>query len=408
MAAAMIRDAGSYGGVLDGARVAQFLATQNWTVQSDLGYAQVWSEPGVINKSVQRILVPKDSKLDDYELRLSQALTRISETYAWTLADLAEQIAAVSADLFFVRVDQHMADGTIPLRQATTLLEGIDDMIRSAALTAANPLSTGRGRIPALVNDFLNDDVRMGHTKRGSFIITVAARLDTPADLRPPPNRETAAENAEVRKPVSFTRQVMTTLARTLEMTKQVAESSSYSPDFEKAVEVGMRLPLVKALQSMGSGEGLRSLDMSFEWAPIEPQKEIVSSKIDMTRETVLLLENVSDRLVRKEPPKQVTITGPVVELRRGVDAGSDGDGEGAGEVVLRADIDGSWRKVGVALSGVDYDSAIEAHREKFPLTVSGVLEKSGRSWVLKGPILDTSFIEFRASQTASEADPKP
>lgn len=407
MAAAMIRDVGSYGGVLDGARVAQFLATQNWTVQSDLGYAQVWSEPGAVDKSVQRILVPKDSKLDDYELRLSQALTRISDTYAWTLADLAEQIAAVSADLFFVRVDQHMADGTIPLRQATTLLESIDDMIRSAALTTANPRSTGRGRIPALVNNFLNDDVRMGHTKRGSFIITVAARLDTPADLTPSHRREPAVENAEVRKPVSFTRQVMTTLARTLEVTKQVAESSSYSPDFEKAMEAGMRLPLVKALQSMGSGEGLRSLDMSFEWAPIEPQNEIVSSKIDMTRETVLLLENVSDRLVRKDPPKQITINGPVVELRRGVDAGSEGDGEGAGEVVLRADIDGSWRKVGVTLSGADYDSAIEAHREKFPLTVSGVLEKSGRSWVLTGPHLDMSFIEFRASQTAGAADPK-
>lgn len=403
MAASMIQDTGSYGGVLDGARVAQFLATQNWTVQSDLGYAQVWSEPGAINKNVQRILVPRDSKLDDYELRLSQALTRISDTYAWTLADLTEHVAAVSADLFFVRVDQHMLDGTIPLRQATTLLESIDDMIRSAALTAANPQSTGRGRLPAIVNDFLNDDVRMGHTKRGSFIITVAARLDTTPDSEPLPKPETVAENDEVSMPASFTRQVMTTLARTLEMTKQVAESSSSSYDFEKAVEGGMRLPLVKALQSMGSGEGLRSLDMSFEWAPIEPQREIVSSKIDMTRETVLLLENVSDRLVRKEPPKEVTITGPVVELRRG----ADDDIEGAGEVVLRADIDGYWRKVGVALSGVDYDSAIEAHREKFPLTVSGVLEKSGRSWTLKGPILDTSFIEFRASQRIRAAKPE-
>ncbi|PPF41855.1 hypothetical protein C5B85_18210 [Pseudoclavibacter sp. AY1F1] len=401
MAASLNGDAGSYEAVLDGARVAQFLATQNWTIQSDLGYAQVWSEPGAVDKLIRRILIPKDPTLDDYKVRLSQALSRISETYAWSLADLAEQIAAVSADLFFVRVDQHMTDGTIPLRQASALLESIDDMIRSAALTTANPLSTGRGRMPTLVNDFLNDDVRMGHTKRGSFIITVAARLDSPADAASSAEPGSVAVKATTQRAASFTRQVMTTLARTLEVTKQVAESSAHAPDFDQAMETGMRLPMVKALQSMGSSEGLRSLDMSFEWAPIEPQREAVEDKIDMSRETVLLLDRISERLVRKDPPKDLTITGPVVELRRGAESESVSDGRGAGEVVLRADIDGSWRKVGITLSGTDYDWAIEAHRKKLPLTAGGVLEKVGRSWVLSEPVLDTAFLEFQAAQAA-------
>ena len=392
MAGTLIDEAGDYASVVDATRLTQFLATQNWTIQTDLGYAQIWSEPGVTGDLVRRILIPRDTGLDDYGLRLTQALARVSDTYNWSVANLAEQVAAVSADLFFVRVDQHMSDGTIPLRQASALLENIDDMIRSAALTAANPRSTGRGRIPTAVNEFLNDDVRMGHTKRGSFIITVAARLDAPAVDDAP------ADSTDDELAPSFTRQVMTTLARSLDVTKQVAENHSDAPNIDDAIASGMRLPMVKALQAMGSGEGLRALDMSFEWAPVERQRTPVNSKIEMTRETVQLLERVSDRLVRKDPPKQVTVTGPVIELRRGDDR--DDDGVGAGDIVLRADIDNAWRKVNITLTGDDYDIAIQAHREKFPLTVTGILDKPGRSWTLEHPTLDRSFYDFRNRQS--------
>lgn len=392
MAGTLSDEADNYASVVDATRLTQFLATQNWTIQTDLGYAQIWSEPGVTGDLVRRILIPRDTGLDDYRPRLTQALARVSDTYNWSVANLAEQVAAVSADLFFVRVDQHMSDGTIPLRQASALLENIDDMIRSAALTAANPRSTGRGRIPTAVNEFLNDDVRMGHTKRGSFIITVAARLDAPA------TDDTPADSIDDELAPSFTRQVMTTLARSLDVTKQVAENHLDAPNIDDAIASGMRLPMVKALQAMGSGEGLRALDMTFEWAPVERQRTPVKSKIEMTRETVQLLERVSDRLVRKDPPKQVTVTGPVIELRRGDDR--DDDGVGAGDIVLRADIDNAWRKVNITLTGDDYDIAIQAHREKFPLTVTGILDKPGRSWTLEHPTLDRSFYDFRKRQS--------
>ncbi|WP_181025607.1 hypothetical protein [Rathayibacter rathayi] len=376
--------------MLDSARIAQFLATKRWTIQSDLNYAQVWSEPGQAGAAIARILLRRDTSLDDYGIRLEQAITRISESYGWNLTELVQQISAVRADLFFVRVDQSMRDGTIPLRQATALLDSIDDMIRSAAITANNPHSTGRGRVPAVVNDFLNDDVRMGHTKHGSFIITVAARLDEAATTR---GGEDMPALDEPQVP-SFTRQVMTTLARTLEVTKLVAEKADRAPSFEAAVDAGMRLPMVKALQEMGSGEGLRSLDMSFEWAPAEALREPVVSKIEMTREVIELLPEIQRRLSHREVPQNVTLTGPVVELKRGDDPSLE---EGSGDVVVRADVEGVWRRVSVSLAGADYDVAIVAHRQTLPFTVSGVLEKVGRSWKLVDQVVvDRAFIDFQ------------
>ncbi|NII41713.1 hypothetical protein E9228_002360 [Curtobacterium flaccumfaciens] len=400
MARSLTDELGEYAAVLDDSRVAQFLASKNWTIQSNLGYAQVWSEPGAEGQQVAHVLLPRNSQLEDYTLRLQQAISRISDTYDWRVSDLAEQIAAVRADLFFVRIDQHMADGTIPLRQATGLLDSIDDMIRSAAITADNPFASGRGRTSATVNDFLNDDVRMGHTKHGSFIITVAARLDdVGAEVEALQKSGEQSENNSL--PVSFTRQVMTTLARSLNVTKQIAESAPDAPALDDAISAGMRLPMVKALRSMGNNEGLRSIDLSFEWAPIEPQRENLDSEIKLSRETVLLLDKVEDRLVREEPPREVTLTGPVVELRRGERVGGD-DAE-RGEIVVRADVDGSWKRVTVELSGADYDDAIAAHRQQLPFVVSGVLEKVKRSWALTSRVkVDRSFLEFKQQRDDS------
>ncbi|NRG40125.1 hypothetical protein HRK28_04235 [Rathayibacter sp. VKM Ac-2835] len=380
---------GEYAPVLDGRRIAQFLATQSWTIQSDRGYAEVWTAPGRAGSEIARVLLPIDKTLDDYSLRLEQAVDRIARSFSWDLTDLVEQIAAARADLFFIRVDQEMSDGTIPLRQATALLENIDDMIRSAALTANNPHASGRGRVPKAVNEFLNEDVRMGHTKQGSFIITVAARLDDAIDV--------AGQAVP-----SFTRQVMTTLARGLEVTKQVAENDPQAPNFDSAMDQGMRLPMVRALQAMGAGEGTRSLDLSFEWAPIEPMRSAVPKKIELSRDTIELLPDVASRLTIKESPQKVTLTGPVVELKRSDDGDPDGD---SGEIVVRADVEGSWRRVSVALLGSDHDVAIVAYRQKLPFTVSGVLDKVGRSWRLTDQIeVDRSFIDFQQARLVDQA----
>jgi len=379
---------GQYADVLDSERIAQFLGTQSWTMQSDLGYAQVWTEPGAAGASVARILLPIDRALDDYSKRLEQAVDRIGGVFDWRLPDLVEQIVASRADLFFVRVDQHMMDGTIPLRQASMLLENIDDMVRSAALTANNAGSTGKGRVPSVVNDFLNDDVRMGHTKHGSFIITVTARLDEPLEV---------LDRAE--QPPSFTRQVMTTLARSLEMTKQVAEASAYAPGIGEAMEAGMRLPLVRALRSMGSGEGLQSLDLSFKWAPTERVQVAVPDRVEMSREVLELLPAVEARLAVREEPQMVTLTGPVVELKRSEEPGQEED---FGDVVVRADVDGKWRRVSVSLSGAEHQVAIVAYQQKLPFTVSGLLEKVGRSWSLTDDVrVDRTYIDFHQAQQA-------
>lgn len=392
-----------YAEILRPRNVAEYLATQEWACLADKPFGQLWALPDQPTGRLSSIVLPKDPAGADYFMRINESLALLTKILGMTASELAEAVSSVHADLFFVRVDQSMQDGTIPLRQATQLLENIDQMIKSAALSAFNPFHSGRGKIPGQVRAFLEEDVRMGHTKRGSFIITVAARHDELMALpKAEPGEKPKQETEKIDVTQTYTRQVMTTLSTALDATRRHIDAGSDFMDLEQAVEAGLRLPMVEALSDMGSTKGLRGLDMSFNWSQSQPQPERnVASEVIFDVANLEKLDNVRTRLRREIVPQDETIVGPVTELRRGEHHDPEME---SGEVVIRAEVEGRLRKVKVELSGEDYDWAILAHRERLPFTVSGNLGKKGRSWVLGGNVVaDTSFLRHRQGTDISK-----
>lgn len=385
-----------YSNILTPANIAQFLATRDWICRTDRKVDQVWVLDEGSGARPISVLLPRQPSFVDFPKRLREAIETIAMTYDLGLPALAEQIASIRADLFFIRVDQRFDDGTIPLRQASSLLESIDQMIRAAALAAHNPQSTGRGRIPDTVSEFLNEDVRMGHTKKGSFIITVAARIgeDEPVEESAPDQIADVAP--------SFARRTMTTLARSLDVTRRYASSRDGFAGIADAVEQGMRLQVVQALQEIGNSDGIRSLDLSFEWAPAEPQNSMVPNHVSLDRVLIDQLPEIERRLVRRAEPERITIVGPVKELKRQDDGAGPAEDIG-GEVVVHAEIGGRIRRVTVPLNTSDMSLAITAFRDRLPFTASGEIVKRGNTWRLAEPVdVDRSFLEFHLGKPGS------
>lgn len=374
-----------YVGMLDDDKVAQFLASKNWSVQASRTYEQVWLQPKRKGKESAVVQLPRDRSLVDYSRRMREVLEVLCASFEWTPGEVIEQVSLVRADLFFVRVDQFMRDGTIPLRQASALLENIDSLLKASAVVAYDPYASGRGRLPNAVNSFLNEDLRMGHTKRGSFIITVAARIED--------EQFSDDKTSDERKP-SFTRQVMTTLGHSLHATKkQLKASEGKRPSIDEALADGVRLPIAQAIEDMGDAAGLRALDMSFEWAKVEASTpKLPKSRVVLTREELDELPTLREKLTRKDVPQKEVLVGPVIELRRGE---ADRTGHEDTEVVVRADVNGRLARIAVPLSGRDYDLAIRAHQSKLPFTVSGTLGRRGNSWRLMDDIeVDREFLD--------------
>ncbi|MFD0290672.1 hypothetical protein ACFWJS_05305 [Streptomyces sp. NPDC127061] len=328
-----------------------------------------------------RVMIPLATNFADFTARFVDALESLGHIHDWDAEQLLERVIATRADLFFVRLDQEMIDGTIPFQQAEKTLQAILKMMRAAATTTADPHHPHRGRRPAAVNGFLDEDVRLGHTKRGSFVFTVVSRL---GDANPQifDDRE---------RPMPFPRQVMETLARGIEATKSLTQS--WDPEvLECPASLGLSAGLVESLEEMSRPGHLRSLDLSFEWAAAERKPDVGLATIVLDRDVIIELPRVREYLVgREKVVRRETLVGSVISLARD---DSTPDDEGAGTAIVAAEVNGKILRVHVPLVRADHGWAIMAYEHQLPLTVSGDLSYERRAWRLTGHIeVDSSSL---------------
>ncbi|MBH0781456.1 hypothetical protein [Nocardia bovistercoris] len=339
--------------------VSQYLAANDWQLETrDDDIKEIWRLPGA--EGIRgRVMVPLATDYVDFSRRFREMLQSLATIYGWDPVRLAERIAAARADLFFVRFDQEMVDGTIPFRQAEAALQALFTMMKAAATTTDDPSHSHRGRRSATVTNFLEDDIRLGHTKHGSFVFTVVSRLGdeslTPVEL--------------------FPRRVMTTLARGLDWDESALDN---------AATLGLSAGLVESVLELTQPDQVRALDLSFEWAAGGSSPEVDVSRIVVDRNAMAGLPRVRERLVRREEPaRQVTLLGTVRSLERD----DRGDDE-ATSIVLSTHVDGRPRKVHVPLAGREYEWAIQAHAVEQPIAISGELIFERGAWRLTGAIV--------------------
>lgn len=396
--------------------VAAYLVTTGWELDQTRGQAaEIWRH----QDDGARVLLPLDPTYDDYVLRMSETLRYLSAAHEYTLQQLATSVLQTRADIIYVRADQTSLDGSIPLRQAESLVGGAVDLLEAAALATVQPRAVYAGRRPEAVRSFLDEDLRMGHTQRGSFIITLFARLGDETEQEVPLPRdepahaavtETAASTSardgdtgamqEERLPLrtdeprsaarpggtrtvripTFQRRVTTTLAAGLESAARIAADPELA-GLVAGVARGANSNLYAALQSMTQYEGLGALDLSFSWAPAVPQLNDVESTIIFGHEETRRLESARDQLRAKPSIVQDSITGQVVRLERGADKD-----EG---VVMIAGVtgEGKTRNVRLNLTGSDYAAAVRSHERRTPVTCSGQIERKGVGYWMRNPV---------------------
>jgi hypothetical protein len=373
---------------LSPASVSSYLASsRSWHLDTRRDeVSEIWSLPGEGQELQGRIMLPLATDYVDFHARFADALRGIALSCGWTVQELEQAIVSTYADVLLVHLDQADPDGTIPLRQAEATIDALGQMLKSAAITAAAPNRVQRGgRLPLAVSSYLEEAVRLGHTKPGSFVFTVISRL---GDAQDPDLRRTPAFDGEE----SFPRKVMETLARGLETTSDLVHGGSTTV-LDSPAQWGLSAGLVESIESLMNSDRLRSLELRFHWAPALPAPSIGSHAIALERAELDNLAQVHERLVLQEqPPHRETLFGQVISLSRD-ESGVSADG--AGTVVVSAEIDGRKRSVHMTLAGSDHDRAIEAYQRKLPLIVTGDLVFERRAWRLIGEVdVDASLIK--------------
>ncbi len=358
------------------ADVAAYLATTGWSLEQTRGQvAEVWR----LEQSGTRLLLPRDDTYDDYQARFADALGLLRAMHEFTDEQLAVSVTETRMDVLYVRADQAAVDGSIPLRQADALVSGSLQLMQAAAQATEQPRARYAGRRSNTVNEFIEDDLRMGHTQRGSFVITVLTRLGDPSVNEVPEELRDGPDSPETVRIAPFQRRVTTTLSTALVAAARTSASEGL-PGLSAGVDRGASANLYDALAKMTSYEGLRALDLSFNWAPAEPQESVVDSTVLFTRDEVPQFARAREQLTARPLVEKETITGQVVRLERGEDRDE-------GVITITGVIGrGTRRNARLLLRGELYAAAVRAHQRRAPVTCSGELERKGSTYWMRNP----------------------
>src|SRR5258707_2442552 len=337
---------------------------------------EIWTLPGPYGRLQARIMLPLATDYADFSDRFSDAIAAVGHIYDWQPSELADHLLAIRADLLHVRLGQAHSSETIPLQQADTTISAIYEMVTEAAASAAPEASDDDQPAGDLVRTFLQEELRLAHTRQGSFIFTVVAQQ----------NQASAIDLNDVRTEpgVPFSRQVMQTLATNLETAYRLTKAR----DLQALASLAALEPLRRLV---GSGD-LRSVEFSFEWAAAIPPPDVGSAPLQLDLDDV---QELRDSIVVSvippnldaegephaaperpqagpEPLPRETLTGFVVELKRWSPRRADDVG---GSALREAEAsDGAYRRIRGSLAGEADRIAIPADAQSVPIVITGDL----------------------------------
>lgn len=318
------------------------------------------------------IQVPRHPLWKDYARRMGEALATLADEERRSQLELINDIPMVARDVIRVRsVVPMRSDGSIPLDDGAQIALAARNMMLAAACATVEARRAWGPRKPQKAMTYL-DEVSLGQTERGSFVLTLHAPI--PPSLTPPEPGELAQEDEP------FNRRVTRMLATALGAIKTAAELGVTRGDlsaFEAGIEHGISADLCESLALVRDCATVALLEVKIGWAsarrPISPPAtlhQLAPDALDVIRE--------AGRVLRERTPvEDFELEGLVVKVDR------PGD-ERFGAAVILTSIEGRNRQVHIGVSGDDWDETMQALKDRSILRCRGELVRQGKRYSLQ------------------------
>jgi hypothetical protein len=320
------------------------------------------------------VSLPLTTELRDFSARMADALRTLEKVENRDQLEIFSDLKATAADVVRVRlIDGDARDGSLALHRAAEVVARSFDMMYAAACAAVDPKYYFHSRKPQAATDYMQN-VRMGQTERGSFVVTILSRV--------PPALGGSAISTDVPEP--FERAVTQRLSGALSAISDSARLAVATGDinsFDASVAKGVSANLCEAIAGMSCADGTeRDVEVSLAWARVRPSSEGAHVRYRIGRDIVPVLREVARVFKTKAPQEDFEVKGAVFRLVRDPPAASDG------EVTIAGFVDGAPRSIWLHLEGADYVTAADAFKNQQLVSVTGVLKKEGRRYRLHDP----------------------
>ncbi len=319
------------------------------------------------------LVVPHTLDMVDAQRLITRVLRALAEIRRATLLEIVTDVLSVGFDVIMSTIPtEYVVQETVAFDRARHLINGMREVLASTATTELEP----RPFFSRLKKEGAEyaDHCRFGHTFRGSFGFTLESPIVAPLQR----------ELEGIEPAIPFERRVVTRFARGL----QVIHAATAAQRPELIVEASRVAFGANACEHFADMLEETSERMTFavafspEWhlhnrAELSQSFAVGPQHVEVTRAAA---KQLRDQL----KPWQETVVGRVVQLANHEDPSDLFGQSGEREVVIQ------WNggELGVihvraSLAPKDYLAAIDAHASGKIVSVSGLLDRRGRRWML-------------------------
>jgi hypothetical protein len=334
--------------------------------------ARGWSETGRLGDLASRwetahegVVVPLLPSAPDFGLRWSEMTGALSAAMHTDEQGLMLAIAKSGSDIAEFRAAGDGAiDDSIPLGDAEVLISSVRRAMTASANSVLQPRSYYGHSLPEAARDHARN-VRMGQTRRGSYIVPIISRVPVLE-----PDEEEDAQLFQNLAYEPFARRAMVRLAQGLAALRDLTSGEEFPArsSITESVGAGVSHELCDSVANALETESIDSLDVTFSWAERLPSRA-APTQVVLEGPLAPVVREVSNILRGQQVVGQQTMVGFVKVLDRGED-------DEIGKVTIRALDNDKARNVTMLLGTDDYDIASHANNERQMVSVTGQLER--------------------------------
>jgi hypothetical protein len=342
--------------------VKSYLATAGWhpTARSRVG--EIWQFG---QREDDEVLVPLIETASDYAKRMHMLIEDLARIEQRPEESVRDAIRFVFYDVTDLQADSADIDDTIALHSGLDMFASAQKLVVAAAAATIRRQSHFSRSIPLRARAHANH-VRLGHTKRGSYIIPIISAARPPAPLDAD---EELTLDLDVEESL-FDRRVTVTMAQALDALAELTLRRDRQPsrsDVTSAVGEGLSYELCAAVREILKSDGIESMNVTFNWASAAQRPAAAAEAVAFPQESVEVVQRIADDL-RNVPRERENIVFGVVE-----DLHESGD-EPTARIGIKTIVDGRARKVWMELDKETYREALRCHENRLRVIARGIL----------------------------------
>lgn len=364
---AAIQDVPALSAVSPMALVA-YAQSEGWARVETYGdHSDVYASDGL-----PEIIVPRTPMLGDYPQVVAQLIDIFADAASTDAPAIYRDLVTADRDVMRIRAVSADPDGSVSVEDGLQMVKGAHEILLAAACSVKNPQPLYRGGANKEASQFLKQ-ARLGQTEQGSFVVTLLTPAISMPIQRPLLDGMVSEESPPERK-------ITVRLAEALEAARMASEQvvGGETGAFQASVWLGVSANLCDGI--VMAAEPFSAVEISLSWARTRPMNK-ARNVTHFNDDDVVRLREAARTFREREPRPDAELFGFVHLLKRHP---SDDDGS----VTLRTPLDGQMQSVSATLQQSDYDRAIQAHKDKHPVILTGDLDRYGQRWRLLNPQL--------------------